>query len=376
MRRGRAVPVIAAVVLVAAGVAVGIVAAAHATRPGQRFVVPASINATGATDVTREMNEFLASLPPDAVVNFPSGAVYRAEGTLVVSGKHRITLDGDGATIEETTTGVDATPTPGRAFKWPRLRASLLVEYSTSVSIEGLDIDGPNDPGGPGSYDAALEAQAGVDVEGCKGVVIAGVHIEHVYGDFVYIAGASTDVQVTGNTFRDNGRQGVSVTNGSDILISDNEISEIGRSAFDLEPNTASCLAEDVTISYNTVTMEHLSFVAAGGQGPYVDHVSILDNTLIDFPMDIYERASDKARRSNWIVKGNTDHYVVGSPLAPIRFYYMDNLTISDNVMPMAADRPSVAVYLVDPCGWTLSGNTFPGAEKTEPQGIAGSCPW
>jgi parallel beta helix pectate lyase-like protein len=367
-------------ILPATAVAAPVAPAATAPLPNpssrQTVTIPGSIDATGTKDVTVGLNRFFESLRSGTTVVFPPHAIYRAEGTLVLLHKLNLTIDGNGSTLKAKTDGSGAAPTPGRAFEWPRSRASILVEDSSNVRIENLLISGPNDPGGPGSYRPQLEAQAGVDVEGSGNVAVVRCVIRHTFGDFVYISGWSENVQVLDNTLTSNGRQGVSVTNGRDVLIEGNAMYGAARSAIDLEPNTAAGMALDVDIYDNEFVKAGLGFVSAEGAGSHVDYVNVVGNRLIDMPMDIMVRASDGAPRHNWAVFDNWSDVVAGSPIAPIEFYYVSGVTVDGNHQAMASDRPSVAIYLVHPCNWSIADNSFPGAEATEPQGIAGRCQW
>jgi len=338
--------------------------------------VPAKIDATGATDVTSELTTFFEHIPSGTTVVFPAHAIYRCDGSLVLYHAVNLTIDGNGAVLKTETTGAGATPTPGRSYEWPRSRASIVLESSSNVRIENLTVSGPNNPGGYGTYDPALEAQAGVDVESSANVSITSDIIRFVYGDFVYISGGSMNIQVNDNIFNGSGRQGVSVTNAQYVLIEHNSMFSAGRSAIDLEPGTYAGLAEHVDIYDNEIAKAGLSFVAAQGNGPFVSDVNVVGNDLIDMPMDIQVRASDGSRRHNWMVLNNTTDYVQGSPIAPIEFWYVSGIVIEGNHQPMVSDRPSVALYLQDPCDWAVRYNTFPGAEPAEPQGVAGTCDW
>ena len=338
--------------------------------------VPASIDATGATDVTSKLTTFFERVPSGTTVVFPAHAIYRCDGSLVLYRAANLTIDGNGAVLKTETTGAGATPSTGRSWEWPRSRASIVLEWSSNVRIENLTISGPNSPGGYGTYHPALEAQAGVDVEYSANVSITSDTIRFVYGDFVYISGGSRNIQVTDNVFNGSGRQGVSVTDAQYVLIEHNSMFRAGRSAIDLEPGTHAGLAEHVDIYDNEIVKAGLSFVAAQGYGPYVSNVNVVGNDLIEMPMDIQVRASDGSQRHNWMVLNNTTDFVQGSPVAPIEFWNVSGIVIEGNHQPMVSSRPSVALYLQDPCNWAVRYNSFPGAEATEPQGIAGSCGW
>ncbi len=254
----------------------------------QRTVsIPSSIDPTGTKNITAELNRFFYRVPDNTTVIFPAHAIYRSEGTIVLGRKVGLILDGNGAVLKATTDGFHATPTPGYTFLWPRNRASILVRSSSNIRIENLTIIGPNNPGGYGSYHPALEAQHGVDIEASTSVAVADCIIRHVYGDFVYISGGSSNVQVLDNTLSQNGRQGVSVTNARYVLIEGNSMYDVSRSAIDLEPPVSAWVARYVDIYNNTIVKAGLSFVASEGAGPHVDYINIVGNKLINMPMTI-----------------------------------------------------------------------------------------
>ena len=89
--------------------------------------IPASIDATGARDVTQELNTVIATAPAGATVRFPAGGRFRVDGIVFVSGRHDVTIDGQGSTLVAPTDG-SATPVPRYNFRaaWPRLLFNLV----------------------------------------------------------------------------------------------------------------------------------------------------------------------------------------------------------------------------------------------------------
>src|SRR4029079_3542450 len=82
-----------------------------AARAGAETVVaiPASVDATGARDVTQELNTVIATAPAGATVRFPTGGRFRVDGIVFVSGRHDVSIDGQGSTLVAPTDG-SATP--------------------------------------------------------------------------------------------------------------------------------------------------------------------------------------------------------------------------------------------------------------------------
>src|SRR3954465_3413297 len=62
-------------------------------------VVPAAIDPTGSRDVTKALQAYLELAPDSATIRFPDSARYRVEGTLVLQGRHSLTLEGNGTTF-------------------------------------------------------------------------------------------------------------------------------------------------------------------------------------------------------------------------------------------------------------------------------------
>lgn len=152
---------------------------------------------------------------------------------------------------------------------------------------------GPNTLGGTstGAYVAALEHQHGFNLQSVDDIHILGVNIDHVYGDFVYggpVATAPSNVKVLGCTFDSNGRMGVSVASGTDILIQGNLIQNIRQAGIDLEPNGSGTrdTIQRVTVRGNTFGNCRQNWIACGNrQAPVFTDVTIDGNVcLADTP--------------------------------------------------------------------------------------------
>ena len=93
-------------------------------------------------------------------MRFPSGGRFRIDGVVFVTGRHDVTIDGNGLHV-----GRGRPTAPGRRSRgynlrggWPRLRAHVDVEDSTGITIHDLTVQGPNPSG---TFKAPLEGQAG-----------------------------------------------------------------------------------------------------------------------------------------------------------------------------------------------------------------------
>ena len=215
MRRG--VALITGTLVVFGAAAISLPASASVFTPA------ASIDRTGRTDVTTALQRFLTAVPHHSTIAFPAGARYRIEGTLHIARKNDVVIDGHGARFFAT----EATSS--------RTRSQWSIDDCSNIVIENMVIQGANSSAGlaDGAYVPALEAQHGINIAGGERIQVRHNTITDVYGDFVYVGrsaapvfGQPTNIRIDGNTFRRNGRQGVSITAASGAIIENNDIAD------------------------------------------------------------------------------------------------------------------------------------------------------
>lgn len=209
--------------------------------------------------------------PDGSTVTLPDGC-YLVE-TIRITARHSLRIDGTGTSLQAETDGAQN-------------RVHVSIALSSAITVRGLAIVGA-DPT-PGTWDGNAHAfQHGFAVNGSTDVLLDGVTVRNVYGDSVAVQKGSTPtgavpserVTVRDSTFTGAGRQGVSVSMGKVVTISGITMSKVGRSAFDLEPDTTSHVISDVLIENNTVSEFTNFFVASQGVGCLVDRVTIRGNT-------------------------------------------------------------------------------------------------
>jgi hypothetical protein len=345
--------------------AVAPVAGASAAITPPTISVPASIDGSGAHDVTAALQRFLSGVADGSVVRLGSKASYRVDGTLLLDHRHNLTIDGNGARVFAETRG-------GKA------RSQWYVRDGSNIVFRDLTVQGANPHGGTGenAYVRKLEHQHGFRIEGANGVQLDHVTVGDVYGDFVYVGRdpqhvGSRNVWVHDSRFMRNGRQGIGVVAADNVVIERNHFTQTRRATIDLEPNARSWLVSRVFVLDNVVGPGRLLFVASHGQGP-VDDVMIAGNRLQDHSLTIYVAAGGKKRRSNWVVRDNTSDTTVNTP--PMRFAGIDGLLIQNNRQQVDGERP--AVTLSDDCGVRVTHNDFgPAGSRVQRSGKACSAP-
>jgi len=320
------------------------------------YLIPDSVDPTGAEDVTSRLQRFVDAAPDGVTIRFAPGGRYRVEGTLLVRQRHGLTFEGGGATLFAT----QPTSDPERVHWW--------VDESTDIQIRDLTVEGAHpDPGThvpDFQWQHAFQIYGGHDIEIGPNVTATGI-----VGDGVYIARWADGVYVHDCTISWNGRMGIAVVAGRNILVERCTFNNIAYSVFDIEPNDGNVPAEGadaITFRDNVVDGPVFSkFFALGGYGP-VSNVVVTGNTVAGarngIAVDARPRA-DTPRRSNVIFMDNVAEGVFGdfdAVLAVLEFSNIDGLIIRGNTQAVA---PGGIIFarVKDSTGVQIEDNVCPG---------------
>ncbi|HEX5094492.1 MAG TPA: hypothetical protein VFX21_00700, partial [Acidimicrobiia bacterium] len=181
--------------------------------------VPDAIASDCSVDVASQLSDWIDAAPRGSRLELAPDGCYRIDGTVALENKRDILLDGKGATLEAKTTG-------------DRTRSHLKLERCVNVIVRNLTVHGANPDAGAtrAAYHEDLEAQHAFELLGVRNVLLDAVQATDTYGDFVYVGNSrsrdSEHVAVTRSTFARSGRQGMSVTDGTDVAIVGNDISD------------------------------------------------------------------------------------------------------------------------------------------------------
>src|SRR5574343_1805274 len=253
--------------------------------------VPATIDATGATDVAGALQTFLASVPDGSVITFPAGGIYRLDRGISLQSRHNLVFEGNGATLRLAGSG---------ASMW----STGFVVYGTPASVSDIVvlefvIEGSNPRTGSALYDPAGEAQHGVGVYGGSRIEVAGCTIRRTWGDALYVSnGAAADwaagVWMHDCGATDIGRMGVAIVAGRDVTVERNRLDRIGCGVFDIEPDLDAQGADGIAFVDNAVGTWGLTprgtswFVSAANQSAapnaLVRNVAVARNTITGGP--------------------------------------------------------------------------------------------
>lgn len=328
-------------------------ASAAAAATPSPALVPSTIDATGATDVTTALNAYFDGVPDGRTIVFPAGGRYRIEGTLSLENRHDIVIEGRGATFFAQTNG-QTRRRPGcdlrsSVCRYPnRTRAQWAFSNDANIVVRNVNVIGsaPN-PGPLSTYSAALEAQHAFRIVGVRGIVLDHVSARDVWGDLVYVGSfetrarfvSSTNVVVRNSTFRGASRQGWTVTDGTHVTFENNSLTSVRRSLVDLEANTSKDVVAYVTIRNNRLGSSRFCTITNYG-APAGEHDFVIagNHALGAAKFRICVQAFRSARRSNYEISGN-----VGSTARPnepmLSIAYADHVTVKNNVQGFSKSR-------------------------------------
>ena len=189
-----------------------------------------SADKTGGSDVTAELQRFIDASPGGSVICLASGGQYKVNGTLHIADRSHLTIEGQGATIFQTSRSTT--------------RIWLIDGNSNDVNLRHMTIKGANPS--PGTWSATYEHNHGVEIGGGVNIDLGAVRIVNVGGDGLYIGAGQANgttrwadtIDLHDSTIDGTGRSGVSITDGgSNVHIDRNTFRHIAFYTLNIEPN-------------------------------------------------------------------------------------------------------------------------------------------
>jgi hypothetical protein len=348
--------------------------AGQATADAATHVIPATIDTTGTADVAAALLAFFATVPDGSTIEFPAGARYRADTTLLLRNRANLTFEGNGATVFATVGSGD------------RVRAHWSFRGGSGITIRNLTVKGANPFAGTSeaAYRSTKEAQHGFEFGGVNRVELDRVTVTDVYGDFVYLGRQavapwplSSNVWIHDSHFERNGRQGVAFTGAVDVLIERSYIGRVRRTMFDLEPTAAAGEVRRVTIRDNDLGPARFALIAANGNfsAPMGD-ITVTGNRLAGLALNGKINAW-RVRRGPFTFTGNvSDRGTAGPSGAQLGFFRIDGVTVTGNTVKVTPNRNMSFVSTRESCDVAVSGNVVQGGaeHRTDGYEATGAC--
>jgi len=328
--------------------------------------VPASIDPTGAKDVSAALGAFIDQTADGSTVVFPAGSVYRlASFGIRLAGRHDLTFEGSGSTLLVRTPG---NHDDSAAF-W---LSNLATDYTSGIIIRGFTIDGGNANTGTTSEYEGHEGASGIWTgRGTHDVEVYGVTFRNLYGHGVTLTDDSTglwtdSVQIHDNHFLGVGTMGIALLGASNVVIEHNVITDVGWSAIDIEPEHDSEGVADILIRSNdfirygwhdTSSNWWLSMVPDdGGLAARMDRITVELNSVhagaatsnngnYDGIGGLAIRADKTNPKTAIAIRGNwtSDSDTQDASQSVMSFANVNGLTVDGNTQPIANGSALVA---------------------------------
>lgn len=336
--------------------------------------VPGSIPADCSVDVTKQLNQWIASVPDQSTLSFADHGCYRIEKTVMVKNRHGLSLEGNGSTFRAFTDGtgyVANVQTRNHFYLWGG--SNLVVR---DLTVQGVNTDH--------RYHAKFAGQRGFRIAGVQGALLENLRVFEVRGDFVELDPDyyqtwrwSSDIVIRNSTFKHSGRQGLSITGARRVLFSNNRISGAALSIFDIEPDSGTGKdaagfpvfggAADIRIVDNEIGPAGLLFFGniVLDEAVVTKNIEISRNRLRGIPLSIWSVGHDKLHYKNFTITDNSSDRVYGGPRGGVELVYVDGAVVSGNTVPFYADAafPMVAVKTWGSSDVVVRDNHFPGAD-------------
>jgi len=310
-----------------------------ATRPfpapvtTRTVTVPAGIDASGATDTSPALNAFVATVPDGSIIAFPTGATYRLDKGIQIANRHDLVFAGNGTTLNVGPSGGtnDQLASP---FVLGHQYGGYWDGGNTDIVIHDFVLIG-NDPT-PGTFTGGQEGQANLEITGTDRVEVYNITGSAAPGDFVFISNVHR-AWVHDCHALTAGRNGVTVTFGSDILVERIALDVSGYCTFDIEPNAIGNASSNVTFRNNMAGTWGLVFLSVEGShtGAPIDGI-VVDGNVVTGKSLLTNIDNGGAARMTRITFTNNKggKAAAGSVL---RFAHVDGLTVTGNIQPLSS---------------------------------------
>ena len=248
----------------------------HGPQSVTSHLVPATIASDCSVDVTAALLKWMGSIPDNSILSFGAAKCYRIDGTVELSSRSELILQGNGSTFKSLTPMVGGSKADDQ-------RAMFRVIASNAINFENMAIVGSYAHGG--TFDASLQHAHAIDLRGTSAVV-ENVSMSNVAGDCLYFGLGYDNVTKSSGNAHDStctsiGRNGISVTAGKGITVKGMTLDKVGYIAFNVEPNVGqSWGASNIVFDSNIIKAYYLYAFSIVENAPISD-VTFANNRVV-----------------------------------------------------------------------------------------------
>ena len=245
------------------------------------YKVPSKIKSDCSAAVDDKISAWLASVPDNSTAQFGQGSCYGQNGTITLSGRRNLVIDGQGSEFRALS--------PGDSH-----RSNWRFIGGATLTVRNVAVRGTNPLGG---YQAGFEWQHGFSIEGVQGMSLSNVQARETWGDGVYLdhstnspacgedASSARNVSISGATLERTGRQGVAVVDAENVTLQNSTVGPAALASVDIETDDDCEIARQITIAGNRFGANTWGVVASVGFGadPQVGNVTVTESPTATF---------------------------------------------------------------------------------------------
>lgn len=335
------------------------------------YLVPKSIKSDCSVAVEDKIMAWLATVPDNSTVQFGAGRCYGQDGTITLTNRRGLVIDGQGSEFRALTLGGSH-------------RANWRFVDGSNLTVRNLAVRG-SDP--QGKYDTNVEWQHGFAVEGVQGMTLSNVQSRETWGDGIFLwqgsapnvcgddSSSARNVLISGARIERIGRQGVSVVDAEQVTLQDSTIGPVAWANVDLETDDNCEIARHVTVARNSFGSNGWGVIVNGGFGadPQIGDLTVTNNVQTAPTVDtgiltpdpcrapVRILAPDGVYRNSYTFSGNrflaTNNALV--------FRRARNVNVSSNTViftPTTGCNSLTGVRLTDSHTVGITNNSFSGA--------------
>ena len=336
--------------------------------PAGVYQVPKKIPDNCSVPVEAKIMAWLATVPNGSTAQFGAGRCYGQDGTITLSGRSGLVIDGQGSEFRALT--------PGGSH-----RASWRLVNGGNLTVRNMAVRGSNPQG---SYDPAVEWQHGYSVEGVQGITLSNVQVRDTWGDGVMLwrgasspacgddASSARNVVIAGALIERSGRQGVAIVDAENVTLQDSTIGPVAWWGVDMETDGDCEIARHINILRNTFGATRYGAIGSVGFGgdPQVGDVTVTENTQTveaGLPGEcwapVWILSPDATYRTGYVFRGNR----FLARRNAFEFRRVRNIDVSSNnvtLTPTTGCGKRAGVLLVDSHTVNIASNLFSGANN------------
>ena len=316
---------------------------------------------------------WLDTVPDGSTVQFGAGRCYGQDGTITLTDRKGLVIDGQGSEFRALTPG-------------EKHRANWRFVGGSDLTVRNMAVRGSNPDG---LYEPAIEKQHGYSLEGVQGIRLSNVKARETWGDGVYLgkrrpsacgdpASSTRNVLITRALLERNGRQGVAVVDAEWVTLQDSTVGPVAWANVDIEPDVDCQIARHITVARNSFGANGTGVIdnppVAGGN-PQVGDVRVIDNVQTEpidsgilaalFPCRAPVQIRSRGRLPRRLqVAGN--RFIARD--AAFIFTRVRNIKVTSNTVifrtPISGCNNRAGVYLTDSHTVGIIDNIFSGANN------------